>query len=107
ITLFTNESFTPDADQEEALTSRGIRLETRRVVTLAGDLPGLTGVRLEDGDLIELDALFTASRTHLASPLAEQLGCELEEGPFGPVVRTDNRKETTVAGVFCAGDAAR
>jgi thioredoxin reductase len=43
----------------------------------------------------------------MASPLAEQLGCAFDEGPFGPVIRTDARKETTVPGVYAAGDAAR
>jgi thioredoxin reductase len=57
--------------------------------------------------VIGLDALFTASRTRMASPLAEQLGCAFDDGPFGPVVRTDAKKETTVPGVYAAGDAAR
>ena len=43
----------------------------------------------------------------MASPLAERLGCAFDDGPFGPVVRTDAKKETTVPGVYCAGDAAR
>ena len=43
----------------------------------------------------------------MASPLAEQLGCAFDDGPFGPVIRTDERRETTVAGVYAAGDAAR
>jgi thioredoxin reductase len=43
----------------------------------------------------------------MASPLAEQLGCELEEGPFGPVIRTDAWKETSVRHVYAAGDIAR
>src|SRR5687768_2698710 len=52
-------------------------------------------------------ALFISPRTRMASPLAERLGCAFDDGPFGPVVRTDARKETTVPGVYCAGDAAR
>jgi thioredoxin reductase len=43
----------------------------------------------------------------MASALAEHLGCAFDEGRFGPVIRTDERKETTVAGVYAAGDAAR
>jgi len=57
--------------------------------------------------VIALDALFTAPRTRMASPLAEQLGCAFDDGPFGPVVRTDAWKETTVPGVYAAGDMAR
>lgn len=107
VTLFTDGTFFPDADQQAVLAERGVRVETRPVDALVGDAPGLAGVRLGDGDLVALDALFITTRTRMASPLAEQLGCAVDEGQFGPVVRTDARKETSVPGVFCAGDAAR
>ena len=110
VTLFTNDTFEPDAAQRAALAARGARVEPRRVVELLGEGDGLDGVRVhgEGGDaVIPLDALFTASRTRMASPLAGQLGCAFDDGPFGPVVRTDASKETTVPGVYAAGDMAR
>ena len=107
VTLFTNGTFTPDAAQHAMLDERGVRLETRPVDALVGDAPSLAGIRLGDGAVVPLDALFTTSRTRLASTLAEQLGCTIDHGPFGPIVRTDARKETSVPGVFAAGDAAR
>ena len=117
VTLFTNGTFSPDPEQRAQLEARGIRIETRAVDALIGDAligdaligdaPHLTGVRLADGGVIAIDALFTASRTRIASPLAEQLGCAFDDGIQGPIVRTDERKETTVAGVYCAGDATR
>ncbi|MDQ3998413.1 MAG: NAD(P)/FAD-dependent oxidoreductase [Gemmatimonadota bacterium] len=107
VTLFTNGTFEPDADQQSALATRGIRVEARTVEALVGVAPELTGVLLRDGSIVEVDALFTASRTRMASPLAERLGCAFDDGPFGPIVRTDARKETTLPGVYCAGDAAR
>jgi thioredoxin reductase len=107
ITLFTNGTFDPTADQRDALAARGVRIESRLIAAVIGDEPALTGVRLDDGELIALDALFTASRTRMTSALAEHLGCEFDEGPFGPVIRTDARKETTVPGVYAAGDVAR
>ena len=107
VTLFTNGAFAPDEAQRNTLRGRGVRLEERRVESLLGDAPALTGVRLQDGSAVPLDALFTMSRTRMASPLAGQLGCEFDDGPFGPVIRTGPRKETTVPGVFAAGDAAR
>lgn len=42
----------------------------------------------------------------MASPLAEQLGCAMVEGPLGPYLEVDEWKATTVAGVYAAGDAA-
>jgi thioredoxin reductase len=43
----------------------------------------------------------------MASPLAKALGCAFDDGPLGPIIRTDSFKATTVPGVFAAGDAAR
>ena len=107
VTLFTNGTFEPTAEQRARLTARGVRVEPRAVAAIVGEGEALAGVRLDDGEVVALDALFTASRTRLASPLAEQLGCAIDEEMFGPVIRTDERKETTVPGVYAAGDAAR
>lgn len=107
VTLFTNGVFTPNDEQRALLAGRGIRVEPRRVNALVGDAPALEGVQMEDGDVVPLHALFAAAPTRLASPLAERLGCALDDGVFGPLVRTDARKETTVPGVFAAGDLAR
>jgi thioredoxin reductase len=107
VTLFANGTFEPTAEHRARLTARGVRVEARGVAAIVGEGEALAGVRLDDGEVVALDALFTASRTRLASPLAEQLGCAIDEEMFGPVIRTDERKETTVPGVYAAGDAAR
>ena len=110
VTLFTNGAFEPSEEQRSALVARGIRVEKRPVSSLEGAGDSLAGVRVRGSDgeeLVTIDALFTASRTRMASPLAEQLGCEFDDGPFGPVIRTDGKKATTVPGVYSAGDAAR
>jgi thioredoxin reductase len=91
-----------DAEMRAKLLARSVTLEP---APLAGLEEG--GVRLQDGRLIEVAALYLASRTEIASPLAAQLGCAFDAGPFGPVIRTDAGKQTTVAGVYAAGDAAR
>ena len=110
VTLFINRAFVPTPEQLGRLAARGVRIEERPVTGLIGEAPALTGICVTEGDgetVIELDALFTASRTRMASPIAGELGCAFDDGPFGPVIRTDARKETTVPGVFAAGDAAR
>ncbi|HYR07875.1 MAG TPA: NAD(P)/FAD-dependent oxidoreductase [Longimicrobium sp.] len=107
ITLFLHGVLQPDGEQRAQLAARGVRIEERPVAALAGEGTELSGVRLQDGEVIGIDALFTQPRTRIASPLAEQLGCELEDAPAGPIIRTDAQKATSVAGVFAAGDAAR
>ncbi|WP_191487723.1 NAD(P)/FAD-dependent oxidoreductase [Pseudomonas sp. FEN] len=103
---FTQGLYEPEAEQLAYLQARGVRIERTPVVELLGQAPALEAVRLSDGRLIEVQALFAGPKTHMASPLAEQLGCLFDEGPSGPYLRVDGRKETTVPGVFAAGDAA-
>ncbi|HEU0299105.1 MAG TPA: NAD(P)/FAD-dependent oxidoreductase [Longimicrobium sp.] len=107
VTLFTNGALEPDAEQRDQLAARGVRIETRPVAEVLGDAPEISAVRLADGETIPIGALFTQPRTRMASPLAQQLGCEFEDAPAGPIIRTDPLRATSVPGVFAAGDAAR
>ncbi len=104
-TYFTQGLFTPDPEQTQRLLARGVRIEHSPVVELLGTAPELSAVRLSDGRTLPLSALFTASKTHMVSPLAEQLGCSFEQGPTGPYLHVDELKATTVPGVYAAGDA--
>ncbi|MBB3387672.1 thioredoxin reductase [Rhizobium sp. BK275] len=105
-TYFTQALFEPDEEQLARMTARGVRIERSPIVELLGDNPKLEAVRLTDGRVVPLDAVFVAAKTAMASPIAEQLGCAFDDGPLGPVIRTGDNKETTVRGVFAAGDAA-
>ncbi|MDQ0573121.1 thioredoxin reductase [Variovorax paradoxus] len=105
-TLFLNGNHTVDDEARAKLQARGVAIEPARIVALEGPGQELSAVRLEGGRLVPLDALFLAPRTRPGSPLAEQLGCAFDDGPFGPVIRTDAMKMTTVPGVFAAGDVA-
>jgi thioredoxin reductase len=105
-TFFTQAQFEPDEEQLARLTARGVRIEHSPVVELLGDSPKLEAVRLADGRIAPLDAIFVAPKTAMASPIAEQLGCAFDDGMFGPVIRIGENKETSITGVFAAGDAA-
>ncbi|WP_175866678.1 NAD(P)/FAD-dependent oxidoreductase [Burkholderia contaminans] len=97
-----------DANEEEAalLDARGVRIERSPVVEILGDAPRIEALRLADGQVVPVDALFVGAHTAMASDLAQQLGCAFDDGPLGPVVRVDAMKQTSVAGVFAAGDAS-
>lgn len=105
-TYFTQGVFEPDAEQAAHLAARGVEIERSPVVELLGDAPALEGVRLADGRTVTVGALFVAPNTRPSSPLAELLGCEFDDGHMGPHVRVDEWKQTTVPGVYAAGDAA-
>ncbi len=107
VTLFTNGVLSLSPEQLTELRTRGVSVEAKAIVALLGDPPALSGLRLDDGRIVPIDAVFTNPRTRMASSLAEQLGCEFDEGPSGAFIRTGADKQTTVAGVYAAGDAAR
>jgi len=97
-----------EANPEEAalLDARGVRIEPSPVVEILGDAPRIDALRLADGQVVPIDALFIGAHTAMASDLAQQLGCAFDDGPLGPVVRVDALKQTSVDGVFAAGDAS-
>ncbi len=106
-TLYLNGGDVPDEETCARLASRGVGIEPAAVAALVGEGGTLSGLMLGTGRTAAVEALYLAPRWRLNSPLAERLGCTLDEGPSGPVIRTDASKLTTVAGVFAAGDIAR
>ena len=102
-TLFLNDAFEPNDDERRQLEDRGVRIEAEAVAGISGE----ADIELSDGRVTSLAGLFTLTRTRPSSPLPEQLGCALEDGPMGPFIRTDGTAQTTVPGIFAAGDAAR
>jgi len=105
-TLFLNGALEPDAEQRALLEGRGVRTERVPVEALIGSAPELSALRLADGREVPVEALFVAPSVRMASALPHQLGCALEEGPMGPYVKVDDWRQTSVPGVYAAGDAA-
>ncbi len=102
-TLFLNGAYTPDEEQLAAITRRGTKVES----ALIARVDGVADVVLKDGRTFTMNGLFTQPRTLLSSPIAEQLGCILEDGPMGVFIKVDEAKATSVPNVFTCGDAAR
>ena len=102
-TLLINDSFIPDEAQRSALAGRGVSVEEGRVRRIFGQRPT---VELANGRTIEFAGIFTLSRT-MGGPIAEQLGCELKDGPLGKFIGVDEQQQTSVPRVFACGDVAR
>jgi thioredoxin reductase len=102
-TLFLNGAYRPTVQDLIALARRGAHVEATPILRI----DGLADVILKDGRALSMNGLFTQPRRHMSSPLAQQLACELEEGPLGPFIKVDRTQETSVRHVFACGDAAR
>lgn len=102
-TLFLNGVAMPTGDQLAAITRRGTQIET----TLIERIEGIADVVLQDGRTLVMNGLFTQTRTSLSSPVAQQLGCVMEDGPMGAFIKVGEAQATSVPHVFACGDAAR
>jgi thioredoxin reductase len=104
--LFLNDVFAPDAAQTAKLQARGVSILAGKVEQVTPDRGGLS-VRIAGAPATSVAALFVSPKTTFANDLPHQLGCSVAEGPMGAYVATDERRVTSVAGVFAAGDIAR
>ena len=102
-TLFLNDAFAPSADELALLARRGAQIERTPVARIES----VADVVLADGRRCIMAGLFVQARVHMASPVAEQLGCAFEQGPMGPFIQVDRMGQTSVPQVFACGDAAR
>jgi thioredoxin reductase len=102
-TYFLNGGPAPAAEDLVKLEARGVTLVPEPIRAISG----AADVVFESGRVLSMGGIFTATRTRPSSPIAETLGCELDEGAAGPYIRTDMMKQTTVPGIFACGDAAR
>ncbi|RYX91897.1 MAG: NAD(P)/FAD-dependent oxidoreductase [Comamonadaceae bacterium] len=106
VTFFT-QGIAIEAEDLAFMANRGIRVETVPVVALEGPAPALDHALLQDGRRVPLRAVFIGAPLQQNSPIAESLGCRMDDTPQGRIVRTDEWKLTSVAGIYAAGDMAR
>lgn len=102
VTLLTDghdPAFGPDADG--VLAKYGIDVVRTAIARLSSADDRLAAVEFKNGDALSLDGFFFHLGSHPASDLADQLGCRRDkEGNL----TIDNAHETTVPGVYAAGD---
>lgn len=91
---------------EKALGSAGVEVDIRTLVSALADENGIS-LSLSGGETRTVAALFLGPKTSLADSPAAQLNCALADGPMGPFVKVGPMAQTSVPGVFAAGDIAR
>lgn len=108
VTLFLHEVAEADLSDDDVrrLAAAGVRVVPGEVEGLRIEDDRLTGVRLADGTSYEREVLFVAPRAIPQNGLLEKLGAEMRETPFGAYPVLDETGQTTVPGVWAAGNAA-
>lgn len=110
IVVITDETEVAEDDRKK-LDALGVPVYEGPIsrIELDAEAGKLTGIVLEDGTELERYALFANPPQRQRSELAEILGCEIEyvEMMRSYGISTDTMCETTVKGVYAAGDAGR
>jgi thioredoxin reductase len=105
LTLLTNGDEGDITDEHRAkLAHFNIPITNRRVTSLEGDTETkrIERVCLENGEALECDALFFNLGTEMSGNLHEMLECRLDE-ECG-LIWVDDEQQTSVSGVYAAGD---
>jgi thioredoxin reductase len=103
LTLLTDQTELSDHDRTR-LARLDVPVRTEAVAALEGDKSTgqLQRVLFGDGEPLECDALFFNLGTELATNFHETLGCRLD--PECGLVWVDQTRQTSVEGVYAAGD---
>lgn len=102
VTLLPNGALDLDEGQRATLAAKGVAIEDIPIARLEGDAE----ICLTDGRTLHFAGLFVGPRVAPVGTLATDAGCALEDTMMGVMIRTGPTKETTVPGIFAAGDAA-
>ncbi len=103
VTLFTNGPATLPAHHREQLNQRGIAIVEKPIRYLDHRQGQLERLVFEDGGTHALSALFARVPFSQHCPLPAELGCQLTSAGH---IQVDEFQQTTVPGVYAAGDNA-
>lgn len=103
VTLFTGLGLELPEETLSLLRAAGVKIETAPIARLVGENGHMVAVQLADGRNVACDALF-AHPPQRQVTLVQQLGLTLADD--GTVLVDPMRRETSVPGIYAAGDLA-
>lgn len=91
------------------LKDRGVVVLEDKIKRLEGEKGVLKSIVFDNGEKLDLTALFVRTTMTQRSPLPKKLGCKLAtvDGAFKDAVDADQFGATTVSGLYVVGDASR
>jgi thioredoxin reductase len=91
-------------DVRADLARRNIPVVDGRIIGIARHGGHNATVKLDTGPDVEVDILFAHPPTKPSASLHESLGLATVNTPLGIVLKVDERRETSVPGIYAAGD---
>jgi thioredoxin reductase len=106
IVLCTDGPTTISPEMQSRLEHHGVAVHTKQIAKLDGDDQGhLHRICFTNGKSVDSTALFFTTGCMQRSDLSERLGCNRDEK--GGIISDPLTEESTVPGVYVAGDASR
>jgi thioredoxin reductase len=93
-------------DIQADLARRKIPVAIGRIVEIAHNGGHITNVNLDTRRNIAVDSLFAHPRNKPSASLHESLGLATVDTPTGIVLKVDDRRQTSMPGIYAAGDLA-
>jgi thioredoxin reductase len=100
VVVFTNGSFEVPSEARAKLDKANIQIEERRIKALRAEGGHLAAVELEGGSEVAREVLFARPPQRQVA-LVKALGLALDDQGF---VRVDEHRQTSVPGIYAAGD---
>ncbi len=105
MTLFADGHDIPP-DIQADLARRNIPVDDGRIIEIAHHKGHITTVNLDTRRSIAVDVLFAHPRNKPSASLHESLGLATVNTPVGIALKVDERRETSLPGIYAAGDLA-
>ncbi|ABD55172.1 NAD(P)/FAD-dependent oxidoreductase [Jannaschia sp. CCS1] len=96
----------PGTFDQTDVQSGDLKTDPRTVIALTPLNDGIS-VTFDSGEVTWFAAMFTAPLVSLSGTPADSLGCAVLHGPLGPFIHVGPMGQTSIPGVFAAGDCAR
>ena len=105
VVLLTDGQDPPDAQMRSRLEGRGIKIYEHKILRLSAENECLEFIVFADGAKLARKGLFFCTGCSQGSHLADELGCARDEK--GGISVNPLTEETSVPGLYVAGDASR
>lgn len=95
-----------DPEFRVRLAHKNIKLVEPKITGIIEAGGVLSAVQVASGEVVGLDALFAGPRQKPSADLHAQLGLVMDDMPLGEVIHVDDMYQTSVPGIYAAGDVA-
>jgi thioredoxin reductase len=103
ITLFLDGHRIIDEERHK-LEKRGVRIVNDKLTSIHHKDGRISGVSIEGGQQVALEALYAHPRNRPSADLHAQLGLEMKDTPTGSMVAVGDMQLTSRPGIYAAGD---